>query len=160
MIVTNLSTSMAIDDLAKQHNIDIVRSNVGEINVVNEMKNVKAIIGGEGNGGFVDEGNIYVAGKIDHIANTNEKGETIVGTGGTYAHYWINGEKIDLIGGVWNNMWVSTAYDIAVSEDVIIVSGDVATKSQTQVPAIWVNNELKLLEDSKTNGIDRRIIIE
>ena len=57
-------------------------------------------------------------------------------------------------------MWVSTAYDIAVSEDVIIVSGDVATKSQTQVPAIWVNNELKLLEDSKTNGIARRIIIE
>jgi len=57
-------------------------------------------------------------------------------------------------------MWVSNAYDIAVSEDIIIVSGDVATKSQTQVPAIWVNNELKLLEDSKTNGIARRIIIE
>ena len=57
-------------------------------------------------------------------------------------------------------MWVSTAYDIAVSEDVVIVSGDVATKSQTQVPAIWVNNQLKLLEDSKTNGIARRIIIE
>ena len=52
-IVTNLSTSMAIDDLAKQYNIDIVRSNVGEINVVNEMKNVKAIIGGEGNGGVI-----------------------------------------------------------------------------------------------------------
>ena len=45
-------------------------------------------------------------------------------------------------------------------QDIIIVSGDVATKSQTQVPAIWVNNELKLLEDSKTNGIARRIIIE
>lgn len=57
-------------------------------------------------------------------------------------------------------MWVSNAYDIAVSEDIIISSGDVATKSQTQVPAIWVNNELKLLEDSKTNGIARRIIIE
>lgn len=120
----------------------------------------QSIYGGEGNGGFVNEGNIYVAGKIDHIANTNEKGETIVGTGGTYAHYWINGEKIDLMGGVWNNMWVSNAYDIAVSEDIIIVSGDVATKSQTQVPAIWVNNELKLLEDSKTNGIARKIIIE
>ena len=64
------------------------------------------------------------------------------------------------MGGVWNNMWVSNAYDIAVSEDIIIVSGDVATKSQTQVPAIWVNNEFKLLEDSKTNGIARRIFIE
>ena len=52
-IVTNLSTSMAIDDLAKKYNIDVVRSNVGEINVVNKMKNVKAIIGGEGNGGVI-----------------------------------------------------------------------------------------------------------
>ena len=51
----------------------------------------------------------------------------------TYTHYWINGEnRFD--GGVWNNMWVSTAYDIAVSEDVIIVSGDVATKSKPSPP--------------------------
>ena len=38
--------------------------------------------------------------------------EIIEGSGGTYAHYWVNGEKFDLKGGQWNNMWVSNAYDI------------------------------------------------
>ena len=52
-LVTNLSTSMAIDKLAKKYNVDIVRSNVGEINVVTEMKKVNALIGGEGNGGVI-----------------------------------------------------------------------------------------------------------
>ena len=37
-LVTNLSTSMAIDDLAKKYGVNVVRTKVGEINVVNEMK--------------------------------------------------------------------------------------------------------------------------
>ena len=52
-IVTNLSTSMAIDKLANHYNVSVIRSKVGEINVVNEMKKVKASIGGEGNGGVI-----------------------------------------------------------------------------------------------------------
>jgi len=52
-IVTNLSTSMAIDKLANHYNINITRSKVGEIHVVNEMKKVEATIGGEGNGGVI-----------------------------------------------------------------------------------------------------------
>tara|TARA_B100001175_G_scaffold317896_1_gene337319 strand:+ start:6112 stop:7179 length:1068 start_codon:yes stop_codon:yes gene_type:complete len=120
----------------------------------------QSVYGGEGNGGFVSEGSIYVAGMIDHIAEADENGETIVGSGGTYAHYWVNGDKVDLQGGQWNNMWVSTAYDIAVSDDVIIVSGDVATNSQTQVPAVWVNNELVLLEGDNTHGIAKTVFID
>jgi hypothetical protein len=56
-------------------------------------------------------------------------------------------------------MWVSSAYDIAVSDDVIIVSGDVATNSQTQVPTVWVNNELVLLEGSEKHGVAKAIFI-
>ena len=52
-LVTNLSTSMAIDELAKKYNVNVSRSNVGEINVVTEMKKVNAVIGGEGNGGVI-----------------------------------------------------------------------------------------------------------
>jgi len=52
-IVTNLSTSMAIDNLAEEHNITVSRSAVGEINVVKEMKRVGSVIGGEGNGGVI-----------------------------------------------------------------------------------------------------------
>ncbi len=52
-IVTNLSTSMAIDKLTKKYGVDVIRSNVGEINVVTKMKAVNSLIGGEGNGGVI-----------------------------------------------------------------------------------------------------------
>ncbi|MAR30027.1 MAG: phosphoglucosamine mutase [Candidatus Marinimicrobia bacterium] len=52
-LVTNLSTSMAIDKLAEKYNVNVVRCNVGEINVVTKMKEVGCLIGGEGNGGVI-----------------------------------------------------------------------------------------------------------
>ena len=52
-IVTNLSTTMALDNLAKQYGQSVIRSAVGEINVVNKMKEVGAVLGGEGNGGVI-----------------------------------------------------------------------------------------------------------
>ena len=77
-----------------------------------------------------------------------------------HAHYWINGEKFDLKGGQWNNMWVSNAYDIVVSDDIIIVSGDVATNMQTQVPALWVNDDLTMLEGDNIHGVAKAVFID
>ncbi len=51
--VTNLSSSRAIDDVAARHGQIVYRSAVGEINVVEKMKEVGAILGGEGNGGVI-----------------------------------------------------------------------------------------------------------
>ena len=120
------------------------------------------IYGGESYGGFVDSTGVYVAGKIDWIAEYDENTEDNIkdGTGGTYAHYWHNGTKVDLLGGVYNNMWVSTAYDIAASDGFIVVAGDVATENQTQVPAIWGNGELIKLEGDNTFGVAKAVFIE
>lgn len=52
-VVTNLSTSMGVDMIAKKYNSTVVRSFVGEINVVEKMKELKSNIGGEGNGGVI-----------------------------------------------------------------------------------------------------------
>ena len=52
-IVTNLSTTMAVDEVAQRYGAKVERSAVGEINVVELMKNVNASIGGEGNGGVI-----------------------------------------------------------------------------------------------------------
>lgn len=52
-IVVNLSTSRAIDDLAAQHGISVVRTAIGEANVLAEMAKQKSKIGGEGNGGVI-----------------------------------------------------------------------------------------------------------
>ena len=51
--VTNLSTSRMIDDVAKRHGKSVVRSKVGEVNVVRRMQAQNSGIGGEGNGGVI-----------------------------------------------------------------------------------------------------------
>ncbi len=54
-IVTNLSTSMGVDAIANKYNSTVERSSVGEINVVEKMKQLGSSIGGEGNGGVILE---------------------------------------------------------------------------------------------------------
>ncbi len=51
--VTNLSTSYALDKLAEKQGCNVIRSSVGEINVVNKMKELDLNLGGEGNGGVI-----------------------------------------------------------------------------------------------------------
>ncbi len=52
-VVVNLSTSSVMEDVAKEAGVRLVRTKVGEINVVEEMLKRKARIGGEGNGGII-----------------------------------------------------------------------------------------------------------
>lgn len=51
--VSNLSSSRALSDVTKKHGGDYNASAVGEVNVVKMMKDTKAVIGGEGNGGII-----------------------------------------------------------------------------------------------------------
>lgn len=51
--VSNLSSTRALKDITKLHGGHYSASAVGEINVVEKMKSVKAVIGGEGNGGVI-----------------------------------------------------------------------------------------------------------
>jgi len=52
-VVTNLSTTLAIDKLAERYGVRVYRTKVGEIHVAKKMKDVQAVIGGEGNGGVI-----------------------------------------------------------------------------------------------------------
>ena len=52
-VVTNLSTSRLLDDVAAQAGAELVRAPVGEINVARRMQAEHATIGGEGNGGVI-----------------------------------------------------------------------------------------------------------
>lgn len=52
-VVVNLSTTRAVDDVAKIYGSNVFRSAVGEANVVQKMKQVEAVIGGEGSGGVI-----------------------------------------------------------------------------------------------------------
>ena len=53
-IVLNLSTSRVTEDLARRAGCPVVRTPVGEINVVEKMIAENALLGGEGNGGVID----------------------------------------------------------------------------------------------------------
>lgn len=52
-VVTNLSTSRVIDDVATAFGCRLVRTAVGEVNVARRMQAEGAVIGGEGNGGVI-----------------------------------------------------------------------------------------------------------
>jgi phosphomannomutase len=52
-VVTNLSTSLVVDDAARAFGVKVERAPVGEANVVERMAAAGAVIGGEGNGGVI-----------------------------------------------------------------------------------------------------------
>jgi phosphomannomutase len=52
-VVTNLSTSLLVDDAAREAGVPAVRAPVGEVNVAVRMRELNAPIGGEGNGGVI-----------------------------------------------------------------------------------------------------------
>jgi phosphomannomutase len=52
-LVTNLSTSLVVEDAARTAGVEAVRAPVGEVNVAVRMRELKAPIGGEGNGGVI-----------------------------------------------------------------------------------------------------------
>jgi phosphomannomutase len=52
-VVTNASTSMGIDAVARRHGAPVHRSRVGEAHVAEELGRRRGVIGGEGNGGVI-----------------------------------------------------------------------------------------------------------
>ncbi|HEX5890286.1 MAG TPA: phosphoglucosamine mutase [Pyrinomonadaceae bacterium] len=52
-VVANLSTTSALDDVAKKFNCPLFLTKIGEVNVTDKMQQQHAVIGGEGNGGVI-----------------------------------------------------------------------------------------------------------
>ena len=53
VVVTNLSTSRIVDDIASEAGTRVIRAPVGEVNVATRMRAERSPIGGEGNGGVI-----------------------------------------------------------------------------------------------------------
>ena len=99
-VVSNMSSSRALADLAKTHGQPYYASAVGEVNVVAKMKEVSATIGGEGNGGIIDprlhygrDSLIGLALVLSHLATS---GKTINDLRDSYVHYEMVKDKIQL----------------------------------------------------------------
>lgn len=75
VFVVNLSTSRMIDDVAAQYGAEVVRTPVGEANVVERMKQLRmagrdVVMGGEGNGGVIWPEVTYVRDSLSAMALT------------------------------------------------------------------------------------------
>jgi phosphomannomutase len=98
--VSNLSSSRALRDVTENAGGKYYAAAVGEVNVVNEMKKVKAVIGGEGNGGIIvpdfhygRDALIGVALFLTHLAKSGKKASKLRST---YPSYFISKNKIEL----------------------------------------------------------------
>ena len=67
-LVTNLSTSRMIDDIAQRYGARVLRTAVGEANVVEIMKKTNSVLGGEGNGGTIWPRVAYVRDSLASMA--------------------------------------------------------------------------------------------
>jgi phosphomannomutase len=97
--VSNLSSTRALRDITEKAGGEYFASAVGEVNVVEKMKEVKAIIGGEGNGGVIypelHYGRDALAGIalfLSHLAKTGKNASILKAT---YPHYYIAKKKIE-----------------------------------------------------------------
>jgi len=98
--VSNLSSSRALRDVTEKHGGVYTASAVGEVNVVEKMKAVNAVIGGEGNGGIIypelhygRDSLVGIALFLTHLANY---GKSISMLRATYPNYIISKNKIEL----------------------------------------------------------------
>ncbi len=102
--VSNLSSSRALADITRRYNQSYYASAVGEVNVVEKMKSVGAVIGGEGNGGVIYPALHYGRDALVGIAFVlnllAEKKCSLSALKAGYPAYHIVKNKIDLDDGV------------------------------------------------------------
>jgi phosphomannomutase len=98
--VSNLSSTKALKDITQKNGGEYFASAVGEVNVVAKMKEVNAVIGGEGNGGIIvpdlHYGRDALIGIALLLSQLAESKKTIKQLRNTYPDYFISKNKITL----------------------------------------------------------------
>ena len=102
--VSNMSSTKALKEITLRHGGEYFPSAVGEVNVVKKMKEVNAVIGGEGNGGIIvpdfhygRDALIGIGLFLSHLA---EQKKAIRSLRSSYPDYFISKNKIELENGV------------------------------------------------------------
>lgn len=102
--VSNMSSTRALKDVTEKHKGSYQASAVGEVNVVALMKQTKAVIGGEGNGGIIypelHYGRDALVGIALFLSLLAEKNLTVSALKKTYPQYFMSKNKIELTEGL------------------------------------------------------------
>ena len=98
--VSNLSSSRALKDITESYGCEYFTSAVGEVNVVEKMKEKNAVIGGEGNGGIIlpelhygRDALVGIALFLTHLSKLNISCSDLRKK---YPDYFMSKEKVDL----------------------------------------------------------------
>ncbi len=161
-VVSNLSSSRALRDVAEQNGGSYHASAVGEVNVVEKMKAVNAIIGGEGNGGIIVPDLHYgrdalagIALFLSHLATTGVK---VSYMRASYPHYEMAKNKVSLEPGMVPDDLIESMREKYASENTNTIDGlkiDFAEewvhlrKSNTE-PIIRIYTESKSAEKARS----------
>ena len=166
--VTNLSSSRALRDVTERWGGKYTAAAVGEVNVVEKMKETSAVIGGEGNGGVIYPASHYgrdalvgAALFLSHLAKSGLKCSELRKT---YPDYFMSKNKIELTPDIDVDALLERLQQKYSTEKVTTIDGvkiDFAEswvhlrKSNTE-PIIRIYSEAKSEEEAK--NIARKVI--
>lgn len=169
-LVSNLSSSRALRDLAWQHGVEYFASAVGEVNVVTKMKEVNAVLGGEGNGGVIlpdlhygRDSLVGIAIILSHLATC---GETMSELRARYPQYYMAKNKAQLEAGMDVDGILKAIQEKYSSEEISTVDGVkidfenewVHLRKSNTEPIIRIYTEAKSQE--RANELGRKFIEE
>jgi phosphomannomutase len=99
-VVSNLSSTRALRDISEKYGVKYEASAVGEVNVVEKMKEINAVIGGEGNGGVIFPklhfGRDALVGIALFLSLMAERKTKVSQIRSTYPTYFISKNRISL----------------------------------------------------------------
>jgi phosphomannomutase len=125
--VSNLSSSRALRDVTRKHGQEYYASAVGEVNVVNKMKEVKASIGGEGNGGIIDPALHYgrdaILGVALFLTHYVKKGMSMTALKASYPAYAMSKNKIQLSPEVDVDALLRSVQETYANEELSTIDG-------------------------------------
>lgn len=147
--VSNLSSSRALRDLTQKHKRNYKASAVGEVNVVQLMKDTSAVIGGEGNGGIIypeaHYGRDSLVGVALFLTHLAEKKISVSALREEYPVYFMSKNKIELTPGLDVDGILGQVQQNHSSEEISTIDG-----VKIDFPENWVH-----LRKSNTEPIIR-----
>lgn len=162
--VSNLSSTRALRDITEKHGGKYVASAVGEVNVTTKMKEVNAVIGGEGNGGVIYPESHYgrdaLVGIALFLSSLAHKGCKVSELRKSYPNYFMAKNRIDLTPETDISAVLDRIKEIYANEKVTDIDGvkiDFADKwvhlraSNTE-PIIRVYSEAATQEEAEALG--------
>lgn len=147
--VSNLSSTRALKDVTEKHGGKYYAAAVGEVNVVTKMKEVGAVIGGEGNGGVIYPASHYgrdaLVGIAMFLTQLAKSGKKVSEIRAEYPSYYMSKQKVELTSDTDTDSILAKVKEMFKDEQITDIDG-----VKIDFPDSWVH-----LRKSNTEPIIR-----